>query len=221
MDPFYQNISSFPTAIFTFFLALVALYWLVAVLGLVDIDILDIDLPDFDGPTGLNADSEIPTPDALAGLMMKFGLHGVPVTITVSFISLFGWLLCYYLVYFLLGFFPEGVLKYLAGIPIFIASLFVATMITAVVIRPLRQLFNKAQQHTEKIVLGQIAVVRTSRVDHHFGEATLEDGGAGLILKVRTIGEQVFKRGDSVVLIEYLENENIYHVISEKEFSGI
>jgi len=46
MDPFYQNISSFPTAIFTFLLAVVTLYWVVAVLGLVDIDVLDFDIPD-------------------------------------------------------------------------------------------------------------------------------------------------------------------------------
>jgi len=49
MDPFYQNIASFPTVFFTFFLLVVVLYWLVAVLGLVEIDVLDFDIPDADG----------------------------------------------------------------------------------------------------------------------------------------------------------------------------
>ncbi len=44
MDPFYQNITSFPTVIFTFVLAICVLYWLLAVLGVVDIDVLDIDV---------------------------------------------------------------------------------------------------------------------------------------------------------------------------------
>ncbi|MCP3667834.1 MAG: DUF1449 domain-containing protein [Gammaproteobacteria bacterium] len=221
MDPFYQNIASFPTAIFTFLLGVVTLYWLVAVLGVVDIDVLDFDIPDADGGLGVNSDSGVSTPDALAGIMLKIGLHGVPVTIIVSFISLFGWLCCYYLAHFLLGHFPEGILRYLTGIPIFFGSLFVAVMITAVVIKPLRPLFKKAQQHTEKLVLGQSATVRTSKVDNDFGEATLDDGGAGLILKVRSSGDSVFKKGDKVVLLEYMKENNVYRVISEDEFSGL
>ena len=52
MDPFYQNISSFPTAIFTFLLAVTTLYWLAAVLGFVDLDFLDFELPEGDGQAG-------------------------------------------------------------------------------------------------------------------------------------------------------------------------
>ncbi len=218
MDPFYKNISSFPTAIFTFALAVVTLYWVVAVLGLVDIDVLDFDMPDAEGTLGVNTDSEFSTPDALAGLMLKLGLHGVPVTIIISFISLFGWLCCYYLVHFILGLLPSGLLQYLAGVPVFLVSLTVSVMITAIIIKPLRPLFRKAQQHTEKLVLGQTAIVRTSKVNSSFGEAGLDDGGAGLILKVRTSGDEVFNRGDRVVLLEYSKAENTYRVISEKEF---
>jgi hypothetical protein len=53
-----------------------------------------------------------------------------------------------------------------------------------------------------------------------FGEATVEDGGAGLIVKVRAFKDEVFARGDKVVLLEYIEAENIYKVISEQEFSN-
>ena len=39
MDPFYQNISSFPTLIYTILLVVCAIYWLGAVLGFVDLDV--------------------------------------------------------------------------------------------------------------------------------------------------------------------------------------
>ena len=93
MDPFYQNIASFPTAFFTFFLVICLLYWLVAVLGFIDLDVLDIDIPDPDGQLGVNQ-TDLSTPDVLAGLMLKPGLYGVPGTIIVSFIALFGWFTC-------------------------------------------------------------------------------------------------------------------------------
>jgi hypothetical protein len=93
-------------------------------------------------------------------------------------------------------------------------------MITAFIIRPLRPLFKRAQQQTEKYVIGQSAIVRTSVVDNSFGEAILEDGGAGLIFKVRTIGNESFVKGDKVVLLEYIKEKNIYRVVSEEDFSG-
>lgn len=219
MDPFYQNIGSFPTVIFTAFFVICLFYWLVAVLGLIDIDFLDFDIPDVDGTLDVNADTGLTNANVLAGLMLRFGLVGVPVTIIISIISLIGWVICYYAVYFGSGFFSVGFLRYLVGIPIFLGSLYLAVMSTALIIKPLRPLFKKAQQETIKHVLGQTAIVRTSRVDDHFGEATLEDGGAGLILQVRATSETVFSQGDKVVLLEYLQAENAYRVVSEQEFS--
>ena len=220
MDPFYQNISSFPTIFFTFFLLITVLYWLVAVLGFVDIDVLDFDIPDADGALDANPDSALSNANVLAGLMLRFGLQGVPVTIIISFIALFGWMVCYYAVHFILSWVPEGFLMYLAGLPILLASLYVGVMVTSFIIKPLRPLFKKASQETVKRVLGQVAIVRTSRVDQQFGEAVLADGGAGLILKVRSCGEESFKKGDRVVLLEQLEEVNVYRVISEDEFAG-
>jgi len=216
MDPFYQNISSFPTVFFTFFLLIVVLYWLVAILGFVEIDALDFDFPEAD----VDLDPGLTNANVLAGLMLRFGLQGVPVTIILSFVTLFGWFICYYTVHFLFGIVPDGLLTYLAGLPVLVGSLYVAVMITALLIKPIRPLFKKATQQTVKRVLGQTAIVRTSRVDNLFGEAVLEDGGAGLIFKVRTIGDTKFEKGDRVVLLEHDKEKNIYKVISEDEFTG-
>ncbi|MDN3637707.1 DUF1449 family protein [Simiduia curdlanivorans] len=220
MDPFYQNLASFPTAIFSFFLILCLLYWLVAVLGFVDIDMLDFDVPDMDGDLDINADSSHSTPDVLAALMLKFGLQGVPVTIIVSLIALFGWLVCYYLVHFLFGWVPDGFLRYLLGLPVLFASLYAAVMITSQVIKPLRPLFKNARQQTVQFIIGQTAVVRSSVVNSQMGEAILSDGGAGLLLKVRSEPGVEFVKGDRVVLLEHEVATNIYKVISEAEFSG-
>ncbi|MFV0477837.1 MAG: DUF1449 domain-containing protein [Parahaliea sp.] len=214
MNPFYQNISSFPTIFFTFFFTITILYWLVAVLGIVNIDILDFDLPEADGLSGDGASN----PNILAGLMLRFGLQGVPLTVILSFIALFGWLLSYYIVHFLFDFIPEGILRFLTGIPVLLLSLYLATIITSVVIKPVRPLFQKTQQQASKAIVGQTAIVRTLRVDSKFGEATLEDGGAGLILAVRSGDNEVFSRGDRVVLLEHLKDDNTFRIISEKEF---
>ncbi len=214
MDPFYQNILSFPTVFFTVALIFCLFFWLVAILGVLDISFLDIPEPDFDvdGPS---------TPDAVAGIILKLGLNSVPLTIIISLITLFGWFISYYTVHFFYSYVPGGIIYYLVGSVVFLLSLYLATLITSKVIKPLRPLFKKMEQDIEKLVLGQTAIVRTSRVDNEFGEATLDDGGAGLILKVRSSGDSHYKSGDKVVLIEYYKELNAFRVVSEEEFKGL
>ncbi|MCY4044700.1 MAG: DUF1449 domain-containing protein [Cellvibrionales bacterium] len=218
MDPFYQNITSFPTVIYTFVLCIVVLFWLVAILGVVDIDVLDFDVPDADGSLGVNSGHGVETPDVLAGLLLKCKLDGVPTTVSLSILTLFAWLFSYYCVHFFYPFIPDGVIEMLAGIIILFTALYVSVLITAVAIKPLKPLFKKMQQETIKTIVGQTAIVRTPQVTQERGEATLEDGGAGLILKVRSEEGQVFCRGEKVVLLAYDKPSNTYLVVSEGEF---
>ena len=55
--------------------------------------------------------------------------------------------------------------------------------------------------------------MRTLSVTDKHGEVELNDGGAGLILKIRSdINDGLLKQGDRVMLVEYLEAANTYRV---------
>jgi hypothetical protein len=216
MDPFYLNITSFPTLFFTLLLLFCIFFWLFAVIGVVDLDFLDIDIPD----TDINVNDGLSGAGLLGGLLMRFRLDGVPIPIIITLISLFGWFFSYYIVYFFFDYLPFDWLRYVVGIPVLFASLYISTLITGFIIRPLRSIFKTADQEVQKKIVGQIAVVRTSRADKVFGEAKVDDGGAGLIIKVRSYNEEVFKLGDRVVLLEYDKDKNTYQVISESEFNN-
>lgn len=209
--PFLQNTVAFPTIFFTIALGICLVYWLIAALGLVDIDLLSID--------GLDTDMDASS-GVFAGLLLRFGLAGVPVTISITLVCLIGWALCYYATLFANGFVEAGWIRYVTGVPVFYLSLYLAARITGFVIRPLRKLFASATQQTKRDLSGQVATVRTSVVDNDFGEVVLEDGGAGLILKVRSVGEDRFSRGDQVVLLEKHTNTDVWRVISEYDFTG-
>jgi len=222
MDPFYHNVLSFPTVVFSVLLTLCLLFWLVAILGVLDISFLD--LPDIsdgaDIESSFNNDTPS-TPDAVAGVILKLKLNGVPLTIVISLIALFGWFISYYAVHLLFNYIPDGIIQYAVGLITIVVSSYIAALITAILIKPLRPLFKKIEQDIRKVVLGQTATVRTSRVDSNFGEAILEDGGAGLLLKVRSTGNIHYKKGDSVVLIEHQKEDNTFRVVSEEEFKGL
>lgn len=210
MTPFYQNISNFPTVFFSFFLILTMMFWMISIFGMIDIDFLDLPEAESGGEEGLA--------NGVSTVLLKLGLNGVPLTVIVSLIALFGWFISYYAVIFMdpSSFWPP--LSWLISIGIFIGTLYIAALITAQVIKPLRVLFKSMASDITKQVLGKVALVRTSRVDGSFGEANFNDGGAGLILKVRSFDGQTFKRNDRVVLLEYLSDDNVYRVVSEEEF---
>jgi len=215
MDPFYKNIVSFPTLVLTFFLFLCLFYWLIAIFGLVDFDFLDIDIPDADGD--INSGGE--DVGLLGGILLKLGLNGVPFPIVFSILIAIAWFLCYYAVYFIFPFIPGRIFEIIAGIPILLASLYFSSLTTSRIIIPMRSFFLAANQEVEKVILGKVAIVRTKRVDKEFGEAKLDDGGAGLIVKVRSFNDNSYARGDRVVLLEHLKEKNLYKVVSEKEFN--
>ena len=217
MTPFHQTVTSFPTVIYTVLLIVCALYWIVAVAGIVDIEILDMDL---DGDIDA-ADSDS-IQEGIAGLLHRLGLAGVPLTIIVTLISIIGWLLCYYSTFFGATLVPNfWPIKLVVGLIVFFVATYIAILVTAQLIKPLRAMFKKLDYDETKYILGQVVIVRSGLVDKKRGEAELNDGGAGLILNIRATGGDTFSKGDEVVVVEYIEETNLYRVVSKAEFGTI
>ncbi len=213
MDIFLQTAFSFPTALFSFLLCVAIIYWMVVALGLIEVEVLNGEVDSLMDGAGQT--------EGLAGLLYKLKLGGVPVTLVLTLLFFFAWFASYFVELLLLRHLPLGLLRYPLGLPLAFAALALAVPLSAALCRPLRPLFRKLEATTSKSVLGQVAVVRSGRVTREHGEAVLEDGGAGLILRVRADEALGFKRGDRVVLLEYLAPEHAYRVITESEFRGV
>ncbi|MGH8760601.1 MAG: hypothetical protein ACREVW_14000 [Burkholderiales bacterium] len=214
MEIFLQNALSFPTVLFSFLLCVAILYWCVAALGILEVELLDIEADSA-------LDNQALQPEGFAGLLLKLGLNGVPLTLVLTLLFFFAWIVSYFVELLLLRYLPLGFLRYPLGLGVAFAALLLAVPVSAALCKPLRPLFRKLEATSSTSVLGQAAVVRSGRVTLSQGEAVLEDGGAGLILRVRADEARGFKRGDRVVLLEYLEGEHAYRVITEDEFNGI
>lgn len=205
---FITKISLYPTIVFTGLVMFVTLYWVVSLLGMADMDSVDV------GETGSDAAvSDLSSTDFFTGLMLKFGLYGVPLVIILSLISLIGWLLSYLYTSFLHQNFDSGVLYYVFGTGALIFVLVVSMWLTGMIISPIRKNIARIPKRNSANNVGKIAIVRTLSVTDKHGEAELNDGGAGLILKVRSDNStSLLKKGDRVMLIAYLEETHTYQV---------
>jgi hypothetical protein len=209
---FITKISLYPTVIFTGLVMFVTLYWVVSLLGMTDMDTVDI------GESGGDADvANLSSTGFFTGLMLKFGLYGVPLIIILSLVSLIGWVLSYLYTSFLHQNFDSGLLYYVFGTGALIFVLVISMWLTGIIIAPIRKNIANIPKRNAASNLGKIAIVRTLSVTNEHGEAELSDGGAGLILKIRSEAQDsLLKKGDEVVLVEYIAAANIYRVAPVK-----
>ncbi|WP_230661537.1 OB-fold-containig protein [Psychrobacter sp. I-STPA10] len=218
---FINNISLYPTIIFTGLVLFVTLYWVVSLIGMADMDTIDIgDInADLGADVGGDTGGDVSSTGLFTGLLLKFGLYGVPLIVILTLISLIGWVLSYIYTSFLHQWLSSGPLYYAFGTGAFILVLVVSMWLTGIIISPIRKNIAKIPKRNAASNIGKIATVRTLTVTDKHGEAELSDGGAGLILKIRQFDEdtQPLKQGDAVVLIEYLQDANAYRVAPAKE----
>jgi len=222
MDPFYEVFLSYPTILFSLLIVLCLLFSLIAVLGVIDFDFLNFDMPDLDvsADTGLDSGVDgLTNAHVLASLLMRLGLVGIPAPIVLFSVSLIGWMISFTISFYFYGYIPDGIFQFVFGSVVLISVLYFSAYLTGLFLRPFKSFFTTVNQEAQKEIVGSVGVVRTSKVTATFGEASVSDGGAGLIVKVRSYKDEEFARGDKVVLLEHVSAENIYKVISETEFN--
>lgn len=208
---FITKISLYPTIVFTGLVMFVTLYWVVSLLGMADMDTVEL------GESGGDV-SDLYSTGFFTGLMLKFGLYGVPLIIILSLVSLIGWLLSYLYTSFLHQYFDSGILYYLFGTGALIFVLVISLWLTGIIISPIRKKIANIPKRNASSNIGKIAVVRTLSVTNKHGEAVLNDGGAGLILKIRSDkDDNLLKQGDKVLLVAYLDAANTYRVTPVKD----
>ena len=212
MEQLLEVASQFPTVIYSTVLGVVVVYWLIGMLGLVDLGLAgDADLE-------LDVDSDVDVSvGGLTGFMLTFGLTGVPFTLVISIVALICWLISFYLQFYILNWLPDGLLYYLMGSFASFVIFVISLPLTAIVIRPLKGMFKSVETTLSDHLVGNSATIVTGTVSETFGQARLFNNGAEILLDVRCDPEHSLKKGDKVLLIEYLTEKYAYIVAPYSE----
>lgn len=197
MDGLIPAMLAFPTVVFTILLGLVAIYWTTVIVAGLDVDVLDLD-------SSLDANAS----DTLNAL----GLRGIPITVWASVFILIGWVAT------LLGMvFVAPGLAYLmgslgAGAIITVAAMVFSAVATSAALRPFRRMFASQVGPKNLALVGKVCRITTMRVDTGFGQAEIEDGGAGLLVQVRAAEPNTLTRGSHALVFEYDADDGVYHI---------
>ena len=210
MIDFLNNALTFPTIFYTGLLVLVVIYWLISIFGLNGFDSLetDIDIDASDNAGGL------------ASWLIKFRLDGIPLTLSLSLIVFVSWILCFYMVDFFIHHMMKNIddeaVKIALGFWLLLLSPALALPLVITLLTPFKPLMNKLRKDAKGAsandFVGRTAIMRSEKVNKNYGSVELSDGGAGLILQIRTEEPNHYQRGDKVVLKEYLSANNTYNI---------
>jgi hypothetical protein len=180
----------------------------------------DLDAP-VEGDAGLDGhhDAEVDGHDhdadhgvgghvsALGLLLQALHVGTVPITITASFLLLYGWMLSVGFVRWL------GWSGPLLGTVALCLSFVGAVPLTSVTVRPFGTLFATKQGLRAKELVGQTCTVSTMRVDGKVGQAEWLSEGTSLLLQVRCDRlDNQLKKGSQALLVHYDEGRNAYIV---------
>ncbi len=242
MEEFFSAALAFPTVLYTILLSVVFIYWGFVIVGALGLDVLDFDI-DADGLIDGAAEGAVEgaaegVAEGLAegaaegavegaaegaaeggaegitggiGFMNLLGIGRVPVTVVLSLLILFSWALCYIGMSLSVSLgIGDGVL---VSSGIFVASLFVSSMITSVAVRPLFPLFKVHLATQNRDLVGRTCEISTGRVDGRFGQAVLkgEDGGE-LLIQVRAETPNALRRGSQAVILDYCREREEFQV---------
>lgn len=185
-----ELISTYPTLVWTVLLGVSLVYWVFVIIGALG----------FDGFDGVDIDGV--DLSALESTLLALGIGRVPFMVWISIFSVGGWTASALMASLFSG-------PYSAHL-IALASLFVGVLLSRLVVPSLEPVFATAEAQKQDDLRGSMAVIRTSEVRGHFGQAYLEDN-PDLIIEILCEGQRL-RRGDRVLLIEYFADTHSWSV---------
>lgn len=202
---------------FTVLLGIIALYWIIGLLGLVDMEALDgasgieADGIDLDGgETGDGGEDAADTGGGfLKGFMTIIGASDAPLIFVISLLSVFLWAFNIAANHYLNPGFDSTRAAFLL-IPVVIGA-FIVTRLLVVPLRPVMNMIRTSEKPAE--IIGASGTVRSSRLDAEFGEVEIETSEKNLILRARiSDAEASLHKGDRILVVSKEDDSNTYLV---------
>jgi len=218
MDDFLAASVSFRPVVFTVLMLSTMAYWLLVIIGAMGLDVLDFDHDHAGGADGHGGDggADVDVDHGHTGeglgvlptLLWVLKLNSVPMTIVLSSVFFWSWLICHLSMHYVVGYDAHWSIE----LGLFAGALALAFPLTSLAVRPITPLFRSPPAQRRAALIGKVVDVDTSHVDGSFGTAKAEDGGAGLIVQIRCESANTLKRGDRALVLSFDEAREVYEV---------
>jgi hypothetical protein len=210
MNALLDLVTSWPTAVYTTLLGVVVIYWVLALVGLVDFDHGHLHFEA--GHHHVDWDGHSDHLSTIASYVVAFGLSGVPFSLVVSLLTLIAWVITGLAAQFILPWVPTVPLRALAGLALAVLAIAPAIVITAWVIRPMRGLFVQHFARPNQSLIGRQCRVTTLTVTETFGQGETTDESGSFNLRLCAKEPNQIGKGSRVIIVDYDEGSQRFRV---------
>ncbi len=205
MTEFVDVALRFPTVLFSFLLVVVVGYWVLVLLGGLDVDGLGGDA---------DADTDVDGAGGLAGLLAAAGLGGVPVTVVLSVLIALAWFVSLAGTALLDDAGTAGAVLAVLSFAVLAAALAVAWLGARLMVLGLRRVLPGGAEPSRHDFVGRLCVVRTGRVSADFGQAevTAADGSSAVV-QVRQAGADPLRAGSAALIYDFDADGEFFWVV--------
>lgn len=148
-------------------------------------------------------DVDIDADGGAGGVMAALKLRSAPATVVLSVLILFSWFLAVAAMQVIEAVALTGTGATLFRLAVLVLTPILSLLPTSLAVRPLAKVFSPPVAQRHEGLVGKMCTIRTGTVNERFGEALLEDGGAGVVVRVRIDTGQKLGRGDQAVIVGY------------------
>jgi uncharacterized membrane protein len=192
MTELVQAAVSPPNLLATGLLVFVLLYWLTVILGLLDFKTLDLHVEH-------DAHAAHMGVDWINHALAFFNLGRVPLMVFLSFVALPLWVGSILTNYYTHN--HSLLLGLLFGLPLLLASLLAAKVLTAPFVRLFASL--ERDQASGQNAVGKVCTVLLPTSQQRLGQALVRAHGAALTLNVKAASATELRKGDTALVIDY------------------
>jgi hypothetical protein len=218
MSELYE--AAFAPANMAYSIALIVMtvYWLIAIVGLVDIDAFDIDLDvDYGADLDLDADvGDMPGLDSQS-ILGFLNVGEIPVMAYVSLVVLSMWVVSVQINYYLAEY-GIGYHTWFA-VALFVPNLVFGLMVAKVITTPIKNL-NRKQALAKVELLGKSATVSSLTLNNHGGQCDVGGKTPPNMINATTRGDETLERGTPVEIRAYNPDDNTYIVARQGDAGG-
>jgi hypothetical protein len=189
---------------YTLLLGITGIYWIIVILGFLDIEVFDIDIDlDLDMDADLNFGS----------IFSMLNVGALPFSIWLSIFILQMWVYSIVANLLLDAILPlPNLVRLLLCAIVFLP---VAGIMTKVFTNPLKTAFEGRESIGKKDFVGKECLITSSQVTPAFGTAQLILDGVPQLIDIRAKDENdVFKKGDAALIYSYNEERDVFYVTS-------
>ena len=201
---------SAPVLPMTILLVPIGLYWLLSMIGIVDLEFLDVD---FDGDS--DGGDDTPGLGFLQSVLKLVNASDIPVMIVFSILIVLLWTVTMVGNQFFNPNIESGI-----GAAVAVGSLVGAILLTRVTVKPLKPFFKllKEDQQNHLPVIGRVGTVRSAVVDDKNGQVEVENKEAPLLLHARTVEDSPpLSRGTEILVVRHDPDSELYYVRANHE----